>query len=129
VPQRGPVRRPEAPLADWRTIAANGAERLLSATQEFHPAIAIWGCWARWRPPARTAPLDAADFRRARRHRRLEPRTQALSQLDRMAIPLAVRDLPGGRDVRPPVRFRAGGTRPAAAGRGPRRRASCWRRC
>ena len=81
----------EAPLADGKTIAANGAERLLSATQEFHPAIAILGLLGalaagprelrRWMLPI-FAVLGAI----AGWSRELKP----LSQLDRMAIPLAV---------------------------------------
>ena len=75
----------------WTAMLANGARRLLSSVQEFHPVIAILGLLGaatavrpelrRWTLPALLLLAAIAGW-----SRELKP----LSQLDRMAIPLAL---------------------------------------
>ena len=75
----------------WTTMLARGADRLLRSVQEFHPVVAILGLLGvvvaapreirRWTLPALVLLAGIAGW-----SRELKP----LSQLDRMAIPLAL---------------------------------------
>ena len=78
-------------LPGWDVMAAHGANRLLASVQEFHPVIAVLGLLGtlvaaprelrRWMLPIFAVLAAIAGW-----SRELKP----LSQLDRMAIPLAV---------------------------------------
>ena len=76
--------------APWGTMLANGAQRLLKGVQEWHPAVAVLGLLGaiglaprgvrRWSLPGIVALGLVAGWSRE---------WKALSQLDRMAIPMA----------------------------------------